>query len=167
MKLLAGAMVLLSVAAVACDTSNYAFKVDESIKIAAPTARSEVSLPVMIRWTDSKPFSAPRVAPQDPTAEYYGVFVDNSPLAPGKRLESLVPGDTPCEISQGCPSEKQLSDARAFLTAKQSVLLEFIADLRPTSRGNTKDTHEVTIVRMRGDKRVGEAAFRQTFFVQR
>jgi hypothetical protein len=47
------------------------------------------------------------------------------------------------------------------------VLLDFIADRRPSSHSDTKDTHEVTIVRMRGDKRVGETAFRRTFFVAR
>ena len=166
MRRVASLLVLLSLVA-ACDTSNYAFKVDESIRIVQPQARTTVPLPVTIRWTDSKPPANLRLDPKDPTAAYYAVFVDESPLAPGRRLETLVPGDTPCEVSDGCPTETQLSDAGTYLTAETSLLLEFIADLRPTSRGNTKDTHEVTIVRMRGDKRVGEAAFRQTFFVQR
>lgn len=151
----------------ACDTSNFAFKIDKSIEILTPEARTDVQLPVTISWQDSEPPANPRVDLRDPQAEYYAVFVDDSPLAPGKRLSSLLDEGTRCVASEGCPTEQQLADEGAYLTADTSITLEFIADLRPTSRGNTKDVHDVTIVRMRGDERVGEAAFRQTFFVRR
>lgn len=152
----------------ACDTSNYAFKVDKSIKIVEPAARADVSLPVQLRWTDSRPPSQPRVAPRDSDAEYYAVFVDRAALAPGKQLSSLVDDKLgPCETDQGCPTAEQLTDLRVHLTAKPALGLEFVADLRASSRGDSKDVHEVTIVRMRGDRRLGEAAFLQTFFVRR
>jgi hypothetical protein len=166
MKHVLAALALVGMA-VGCDTSNYAFKVDKSISIVEPAARADVSLPVTLRWTDEKPPAAARVAPSDPQAEYYAVFLDRAALAPGKRLISLVEDEDLCRQTSGCPSTQQLSDLRVFLTATPSLLLEFVADRRASKRGDSKDVHEVAIVRMRGDKRMGEAAFLQTFFVKR
>lgn len=150
----------------ACDTSEYAFKVDKSIEIVQPKARTEVSLPVQVRWTDARPPSSPRVDLDDAAAEYYAVFLDQSPMGPGKSLESLLDDRDPCRPGQQCPNAEQLSALRIFLVADPRVTLEFVADRRP-SRGDGKDTHEVAIVRMRGNRRVGESAFLQTFFVRR
>ena len=164
--LLAGVMVL-ALLATGCDVSTYAFKVDESIDIVEPKARAEIDLPVSIRWTDSRAPGTRRVAPQDPTAEYYAVFVDRAALAPGRRLSSLVDRRERCQPRQGCPTAEQLADLRTYLDAGQSLVLDFITDRRASSRGDSKDVHEVTLVRMRGDRRIGETAFLQTFFVRR
>lgn len=163
---LAGLLLVLVVTS-GCDTSNYAFKIDNSIKILAPQSRSEVGIPANVRWTDSKQPPNLRVAPADPTAEYYAVFLDKAPMPPGKRLASLVENNEQCKLSEGCPSREQLAEVGVRLTAKTTVMLDFIADRRPSSRSDTNDIHEVTIVRMRGDRRVGETAFRRTFFVAR
>jgi hypothetical protein len=166
MRRVAALLLVLAVVS-GCDTSNYAFTIDESITIVQPRSRTDVSLPVTVRWTDSKAAAGMKVAPTDPAASYYAVFVDVAPMGPGKRLASLVEDSDTCELAQGCPSASQLADAGVHLAATPSVELEFVADRRPSSREDTKDTHQVTIVRMRGDKRVGETAFRQTFFVRR
>ena len=166
MKAVVGLLLALAMVT-GCDTSNYAFKVDNSIKITQPKARTEVTVPVTIRWTDAKSVAGMRVDPKDPTASYYAVFLDAAPMGPGRRLASLVEHSDRCKLSAGCPTTNQLSDAGVHLTAAPSAVLEFVADRRPSSHGDTKDTHDVTIVRMLGDKRVGETAFRQTFFVRR
>lgn len=166
MRRVASLLVLMTLVT-ACDTSNFAFKIDESIEIVEPKARTTVALPITIRWTDNNKPLVAKVAPRDPIAEYYAVFVDRAPMGPGKTLASLIKGPPPCRPSTGCPTSAQLSDLSVFLTAEPSLSLEFLTDLRSTSRGNQKDPHEVTIVRMRGDKRVGEAAFLQNFFVRR
>jgi hypothetical protein len=166
MRRVAGLLVLIAVVS-GCDTSNYAFKIDTSIKVVAPKARTDVSIPVRIAWTDSKAPVDLRLDPTDPLASYYAVFLDAAPMAPGKRLASLVEHSSQCRLSEGCPTAQQLADAGVHLSATTSIVLDFVADRRPSSHGDTKDTHEVTIVRMRGDKRVGETAFRRTFFVAR
>jgi hypothetical protein len=157
---------LVALAATACDTSGYAFKVDKSITITAPKARAEVSRPLVVRWTDAKPPAKPRVAPADPTADYYAVFLDREALAPHKRLSSLVKGIRACSDIPGCPTTQQLEDLGVYLVAARSLTIPFVRDLRSTSRGGTKDVHELTIVRMRGDQRSGESAYLQTFFVR-
>ena len=161
-----GAAVAASLLA-ACNTSGFAFKIDKTISITAPEARQTVSLPATVRWRDDKAPSELRVAPDDPNAEYYGVFVDRAPLGPGRRIVSLVSTKDSCRRTPGCPDAEFLARLKVFLTATPEVTLDFLSDLRPTERGNTKDPHEVTIVRMRGDRRLGEAAFRVNFFVER
>ncbi len=151
----------------ACNTRGYAFRVDESIDFTGPKARATVNLPVTITWADEKAPATLRADFRDPTAEYYGVFVDRAPIGPGKRLTSLVPDDDSCRRTPGCPGEAYFRDRDVFLTASPALTLELLDDLRPTNRGTSKDPHEVTVVRMRGERRVGEAAFRLNFFVRR
>lgn len=151
----------------ACDTSAYAFRVDESIKITHPAPQSVVTLPVTVRWTDATPPANARVDPSDPTAEYYAVFVDRSPLGPQRRLGSLGEDPEACEQDPACPTKAYLRDKGVFLTADAQLKLKFLPDLRASSRASAKDPHEVTIVRMRGDTRINESAFMRSFFVQR
>lgn len=126
-----------------CSVDGYAFRVDDSINITMPRARSMVELPTRVRWQDSGAPDDLRVDPSDPDASYYGVFVDRAPLRPGQEVTQM---------------------AGMFLTAEPQVTLDVLS---ATTRPSSKDPHEVTIVRMRGNRRVGEAAFRVTFFVRR
>lgn len=167
MRKLGALLVTMAALLSACSTAGFAFKVDETISITQPRARSTVSLPTSIRWRDHEPPANLRVDPRDPDAEYYGVFVDRAPLGPGRRIESLIGKEDSCRRTPGCPDAAFLARLKVYFTAQPSLTLEFLSDLRPTERGNSKDPHEVTIVRMRGDKRVGEAAFRVNYFVDR
>ncbi len=164
-RVAAAVLLVLSAPLVACDTSGYAFKVDETIEIVEPAARSEIDLPLLVRWTDEKPPARLRVDVADPDAEYYAVFIDRAPMGPGDRLESLLQRGTTCLPRQQCPTTQQLTDLNVHLVAEPALLLDFVADRRVAD--DSRDTHEVIIVRMRGDRRVGEAAFLQTFFVKR
>ena len=160
-------MALAILLAGACSTNGFAFRIDESISITEPDARATVTLPSTVRWRDHEPPPKLRVDPTDPGAEYYGVFVDRAPLGPGRRIESLIAKGDSCRRTPGCPDAAFLARLKVFFTSKAEIELEFLTDLRPSKRGNAKDPHEVTVVRMRGDQRVGEAAFRVNFFVDR
>jgi hypothetical protein len=166
-------LLALVVVAAGCSTEGMAFRVDESVDIVSPAARSTVKLPVNITWRDEEPPAAPRVAVGDPAAEYYAAFIDRSPMRPGTSVVDLLDeldldlDRETCIHKPGCPDPTSLRDLGVVLTDKPEVGLDFLPDLRPTSRGTSKDPHEVTIVRMRGDERVGEAAYRVSFFVRR
>ena len=157
----------LSLILAACDVSNYAFRVDESLQIVAPDARTTVELPVTIRWVDDAAPDEARVDPDDPDAGYYAVFLDRAPLGPGKILADVVKDPELCRQDPDCPSEAMLRDRGVILTADTEVTVEFLPDRRPSRRATAKDPHEVTIVRMRGNERVGEAAWDLSFFVRR
>lgn len=150
-----------------CDVSQFAFKVDESITVTSPQERTEVDLPVTVTWSDADAPSDLRVDPSDPTAEYYAVFVDRGPIGPGRTLASLAKEPSRCAEDPACPTADYLRDQKVFLTARPELLLEFLPDRRPSTRGNPKDPHEVTIVRMVGDARQGEAAWDLLFYVNR
>ncbi len=164
---LVGAAVALSAALGACNTSNFAFRVDKTISFVAPEPRATTELPTTLRWRDDEPPANLTVAPTDPSAEYYGVFVDRAPLKPGGTILSLVAEGDSCRLTPGCPDAAFLARLKAYFTATPKLTLEFLSDLRPSKRGGTKDPHEVVIVRMKGDRRLGEAAFSRTFFVDR
>lgn len=158
---------MVSLLLTGCSTSEFAFRVDKSISFVAPDARETVRLPTTIRWRDDQPPASLAVRPSDPAASYYGVFVDRAPLGPGKTILSLIDRDDSCRRTPGCPDAAFLARLKAYFTATPKLSLEFLADLRPSRRGGTKDPHEVTVVRMHGDRRQGEAAFTRTFFVER
>lgn len=163
-----GGLVLL-VALAGCSTSGMAFMVDDSIRVTAPEPRSTVSLPVTVRWLDASPPAVTRVAPADPEAEYYAVFVDRAPVRPGASVVDVIDDvdRRTCLAAPQCPDPKVLRDRGVLLTESTEVELEFLRDQRPASRATSKDPHEVAVVRMRGDRRTGEAAFRVSFFVRR
>lgn len=159
--------VVVALLTASCSLDGYAFRVDESISFLAPQARRTVDLPVTVRWHDDEPPRAPAADPARPDARYYAVFVDRSPIGPGRDLASVTDDPARCRDTVGCPSARQLRDAGVIITAERQVVLEFLTDQRPSSKTSSKDPHEVTVVRMAGDERVGEAAFRLTFFVRR
>ncbi len=150
-----------------CNTSQFAFKVDKTITFVSPRARATTGLPTTVRWVDDKPPANLVVDPNDPNAEYYGIFVDRAPLKPGGTILSLVDEGDSCRLTPRCPDAAFLARLKAYFTATPKLTVEFLSDLRPSKRGGTKDPHDVTIIRMRGDRRLGEAAFTRTFFVDR
>ncbi len=149
----------------ACDTSQYAFRVDESIDIEQPPAREDVELPVTIRWTDTDVPPASEIDRSDAGARFYAVFVDRAPIRPGATLASLADDSEQCSGQVLCPDDVALRDKGVYLTATPAVVLEFLSDRRVNDRN--KDQHEITIVRMEGDERRGEAAWSRTFYVLR
>lgn len=160
-------MVMLAGVLMGCDVSNYAFRVDESITFTSPEPRTSVALPATIRFDDDDPAPDPRVDMQDAGAEYYAAFVDRAPIGPGRSLAALADDPEICQENPACPGDQLLRDKRVFLVADPEVPIEFLPDLRPTVRGDAKDAHEITVVRMRGRQRVGEAAWTLTFYVDR
>jgi hypothetical protein len=156
-----GALLLLLIAVSGCSTKGFVFRTDASIRVAAPAGRARVVLPVTVAWTDDR-----RLGPD----ERYGVFIDRTPMRPGRPVVSMIDEfkgaeKTTCRTTPGCPDPQVLLDRGIVLTGERTLKIEFLGDKRANGRGD--DPHEVTIVRMRGDERVGEAAFRVSFFVKR
>ncbi len=108
------------------------------------------------------------VDPNNPDAEYYGIFVDRGRSNPGGTILSLVGRGRLVPLDARVPG-------RRIPRANEGVLHRHAVDSPSSSfpicdRANaaaSKDPHDVTIVRMRGDRRLGEAAFTRTFFVDR
>ena len=157
----------LSLLSSGCVAQGLAFRVDERVTIDAPKARSEVSLPVTVRWS-VKDFQvvAPGVggtASED--AGYFGVFVDRTPQPPGKTLAWVARKDRSCRPSDGCPDAEYLAARNIYSTSDTSITFEQLP--RPSDR-DKKERHNVTIVLLDAQgRRIGESAFYVDFIVTR
>lgn len=155
------AVVALTILASACTFSNLSFRVDDRIKIVSPRDREDVLPPFQLRWTARDFEAGPGALGSDDN--YYMIFVDRQPMRPGGTVSSL--GDDSCRRQPGCPDERWLNDRWIFATASRTLDLPALPSLLPTTtRSGTKEDHTITIVLMRGARRIGEAAFTVEFF---
>lgn len=145
--LVLGSSLVLALSA-CTDYSQLAFTTNDRISFRVPEARSQVSLPVALRWHDSRPRAGER----------YGVFVDRSPVRPGHELREVAARDVACSRTPGCPDSVYLSDRGVYLTARPSLTLTKLAPLRG---GRAREQlHEVIIVIVDASgRRVGESAW--------
>jgi hypothetical protein len=157
----------LSLLTSGCVAQGLAFRVDDRLSIEAPKARSEVSLPVTVRWS-IKDFTI--VDPGSGTADakntgYFGVFVDSTPQPPGKSLAWVARKDRSCRAGDGCPDAEYLAARNIYSTSDMSITFEQLP--RPREK-DTKERHNVTIVLLDPQgRRIGESAFYVEFVVKR
>jgi len=138
---------------------------DRRLDITSPKGRKMVTLPLTVRWR-MKDFDV--TGPDgnaDPNAGYFAVFLDRSPMPPGKPLSWLARDDKRCRRIPGCPDEQYFVDRHVYPTSKTEVVLRLLPD-QGTSSGH--ETHEVTVVLLDGrGRRIGEHAWYATFFYDR
>jgi len=147
------AAVLLVALLPACGIHGLNLTQDERVSIVSPKDRSTVDLPLTVRWT-AHDFDGT-----------YAVFVDRSPLPPGRTLEWLARNDDVCRQTKGCPDSTWFSERNVLRTAETAVTIDRLPD---STRDNRRDRHEVTVVLLdRAGRRVGESAFRVEFEVHR
>ena len=149
--------VLLGIAVVllgGCAASGLSFRQDDRVRIVSPGDNDRVALPLEVQWT---------VEDYD---GYVAVFIDGTPMRPGRGLRSLVPEDDPCLDRQACPDAGWLAEHRVFVTSSTSLVVERLPDRRRGTRGS--DRHQLTIVLLADDgTRSGESAFVREFIVER
>jgi hypothetical protein len=145
--------------------SGLAFVQDRRLEFTAPQSHEKVTLPVTIRWkVEGFRLTGPDGSPQ-PGAGYFGVFVDRTPVPPGRPLSWIARDDRPCLRTPGCPDETYLSDRRVHSTNETEITFEHLPDLG-ASRGH--ESHEVTIVLLDGSgRRIGESAWYIGFLYDR
>ncbi|MDT7548009.1 MAG: hypothetical protein QOE84_403 [Actinomycetota bacterium] len=150
-----------------CVQQGLAFRVDKRVTVTSPKARSEVTLPVTVRWT-VRDFDV--VDPGTPgagggKAGYFGVFVDETPQPPGKPLSWIARKDRTCRPLDGCPDVQYLAAHHVYSTSRTQITFEQLP--RP-SNTNQKERHNVTIVLLdTSGRRIGESAFFVDFTVKR
>jgi hypothetical protein len=145
--------------------SGLAFVQDRRLDITAPRAHARVSLPVTLSWTidDFRVTGADGAA--DPRSGYFAVFMDRSPVPPGKPLSWIAREDRVCGRTPGCPDATYLSDHRVYSTSETTITFEHLPDL---GAAGGHETHEATIVLLDGTgRRIGESAWYVTFLFDR
>lgn len=151
-----------------CIPQGLAFKIDDRLTFTSPEDRAEVTLPVTIDW-EIRDFEIVEPGEGEPRegAGYFAVFVDGSPMPPGKHLRWIARKDNSCRKSDGCPDEEYLNARGIYTTTETELTLEQLP--RPaTGRQDRRERHRATIVLLDASgKRIGESAFEIAFDVNR
>jgi hypothetical protein len=146
-----GLLALGLVALAGCRNHNVAFRDDDRLRIVRPGDRQRVTLPVTLEWKGS--------------ASLYAVFVDRSPMPPGKDLQWLARGDDACTRSPSCPDRAWFNAHGVFLSETDSVTIPAIPSA-PGRRDRSDGGHRFVLVPLaEGGRRDGESAAALTFLV--
>ena len=150
-----------------CVAQGLAFRIDDRLTIEAPEQRSELTLPVTVRWS-IKDFTIVDPGSGGTAAKdtgYFGVFVDKTPQPPGKTLAWVARKDRSCRPSDGCPDAEYLAARNIYSASDTSITFDQLP--RPSDK-NKKERHNVTIILLDADgRRIGESAFYVEFTVDR
>lgn len=148
-----------------CVSQDLAFRVDDRVEIVTPADRAEVTLPVTLEWeVEDFEVVGPGAEVRD-DAGYFAVFVDTSPVPPGKTLAHVARDDRGCREQDGCPDAEYLSSRGIWTTTETRLVLD---QLPRTSDDDRRERHTATIVLLDGSgTRIGESAFEVVFEVDR
>lgn len=149
-----------------CVPQGLAFRVDERLVFRAPEDRSTVTLPVTLDW-DIRDFdvTGPGGEPRE-DAGYFGVFVDTTPVPPGKSLAWVARDDTGCRADDGCPDAEYLEARGIYTTTETELVLEQLPRLG--NDDDRRERHRATVVLLDAEgRRIGESAFEVLFDLER
>jgi len=135
------------------------FRVDKRLHFVAPEARSTVHRPFTVSWTMSD-FRIAAKGSEPPTrdAGYFAVFVDRSPIKPGKTMRSLTSNDQACQVDPKCPDRAYLEGINVYETTATSLRLSQVSNVRGDKE--TLQHHYITVVLMdTAGHRIGERAW--------
>ncbi len=150
--LLAG--VLLASLLSGCSTRGLSFVQDTRVRMNAPAQSATVRLPLRLHW-EAWDFDG-----------RFAVFVDRSPLRPGRTLDSLVAKDDPCRTTTRCPNDEWLAARDIYVVDGTSLEIPLLPDRRRDD--GSQDRHQLTLVLLdRTGKRAGETAIVREFIVDR
>ncbi|MDT7572929.1 MAG: hypothetical protein QOE05_3103 [Actinomycetota bacterium] len=158
-------LVALTLLASGCQLSQLQFVADQRLTFEQPKARTQVTLPLTVRWS-MKGFTASGLdGSSDDKAGIYAVFVDRAPMPAGKDVRWLVRDDQGCAHDPRCPNAKYLADNGIFLTEEPSITLSLLPSA-PDGVGD--EQHYVNVVLLNGaGKRIGESAWYLPFTTER
>jgi hypothetical protein len=146
----------LAVLTSGCGVSGLAFRQDDRLSFVTPRDRSEVTLPLTVRW-DVRDFDVP-------SDGSFAVFVDRAPQPPGKHIDWLARNDDACRPADGCPDVDWFEERDIFPTSDTQLTIERL----PREDDGRRDLHEITVVLLDGaGRRVGETGWTVEFQVAR
>lgn len=163
------ALLALCAALAGCVPQGLAFRVDERLTFSSPEDRSTVRLPVTLDW-EIRDFEVvpPGTGDARDGAGYFAVFVDASPMPPGKPLRWIARKDTSCRAADGCPDEEYLRARGVYTTTETELVLDQLPLTTGSDDRDRRERHRATIVLLDADgRRIGESAFEIAFDIDR
>jgi hypothetical protein len=161
------ALAALALAAGGCG-DGLELRRDERLRFASPPEGARVAVPLVIRWSVDRELFRPVAFDGSRSGRrgVFAVFVDSSPMRPGRHLDTLREGDRICQASPGCPDAAWLADHGVYLTTLPQLTLPALPP-RTGRRVGSWRRHEVTIVLLDGrGYRVGEKAWTRSFYAR-
>jgi hypothetical protein len=142
-----------------------AFVQDRRLEITSPKRQSKVTLPFTLRWTMRDFHVTGQDGGSDPGAGSFAVFLDRTPVPPGKPLSWVTRDETRCRRIPGCPDAAYLAERHVYSTSDTHLDFALLPDLGTVSG---RETHEIAIVLLDGrGNRIGENAWYVSFFYER
>ena len=151
----------------ACVPQGLAFRVDDRLTFTSPEDRATVTLPVRLDW-EIRDFeiTGPGGEPREDEG-YFAVFIDSTPMPPGKPLRWIARKDNSCRPADGCPDEEYLRARGIHTTTETELTLEQLPGLS-TEHQDRRERHRATVVLLdAAGHRIGESAFEIAFDVDR
>ena len=124
-----------------------------------------MTLPVTVDWevTNFEVTGENGQATDD--AGYFGIFLDNAAVPPGKPLSWIAHNDRICVNTPGCPDKQYLNDRGVYSTTETSFTVKRLVD---QDVFDGFENHELTVVLLDGTgHRIGESAWYVTLLYDR
>ena len=136
------------------------FRVDKRLHFTTPKDRSTQSRPLTVSWT-MRDFRIAAKGSEPPSrgAGYFAVFLDKTPIKPGKTMRSLVnSSDQSCLANPRCPGRQYLEGLGVFETTATTLRLTQVPNV--TGDKERLQHHAITVVLMdTAGHRIGESAW--------
>jgi hypothetical protein len=162
---------MLAAAAIASGCGEgLAFRADDRLRFVSPPEHARIAFPMLVQWSiDRREFQPTGFdGSSDGRRGVFAVFVDSSPMRPGRHIDSLAEGDAICETSPGCPDRDWLAERGVYLTTAPRLALAALPGRAGRRVEGGRRRHEVTVVLLDGRGiRIGEAAWTRTFYAPR
>lgn len=140
-----------------CGGVDRAFRQENAMRITAPRSSAKLTLPLTVTWSTKDDAAAGR---------RYAVFVDRSPMPPGKTLEWLARDDDACRTSTSCPDEAWLNDHAVYTASSRQVTVRAVPSSVLGDRSRSDGGHRLVVVELdRDGRRVSEQVATRLFFV--
>ncbi len=155
----------LTFLASACIPEGLAFVQDDRLEIVAPEDHTTVKAPFTLDWrVEDFEVTGPDGQSRD-DAGYFGIFIDASPVPPGKTLEWIAHEDRQCRGDSTCPNKAYLADRGVYAATETSFTVRRLTDL---DAYGGHERHEISVILLDGTgRRIGESAWWVTVFYDR
>jgi hypothetical protein len=163
---MAGATIFaLALTTSGCATSLHGleFHNDKRLKITSPHENDLVSAPFTLHWTMRDfTIAGPGRGPVNDDTGYFAIFIDRSPVKPGKTLAAVNKHDPTCTHSALCTTKSYLARKQVYTTTKDEYTLQSVADILSNKLSTQFHTATVILLNTAGE-RISESAWSVEF----
>ncbi|HWC36378.1 MAG TPA: hypothetical protein VG650_16340 [Mycobacteriales bacterium] len=149
----AGAIVLTSSSGCATSLHGLEFHNDKRLKITFPHENELVTTPFTLRWT-MRDFTVaePGKGPVNDSTGYFAIFVDRSPIKPGRTLAAINQSSPSCERSTLCTTKAYLAREQVYTTTANQLTLHSVADILSNKLSTQFHTATVVLLNTAGER---------------